>query len=150
MNPMHRAIDLSKMGLLYGRPFGAVVVRDSEIIGEGFDRVVPLRDPTAHAPILAMREACRRLKTPDLSGCELHSSCEPCPMCLCAMHWGGIGKAFYAVGRTNAAAAGFEIGEAYRQMGLPHAERRIETVQAMDPERIAAMVVLANWNNGDD
>ncbi len=145
MNPMHRAIDLSQIGLRYGGPFGAVVVRGTEIIGEGFNTVVSQRDPTAHAEIVAIRSACRFLKTHNLTGCELYTSCEPCPMCWGAIHWARISKVYYAANRDDAANAGFDDTAFYRQLTLPIPERSIEFVQALEPERIAARTVLDAW-----
>lgn len=145
MNPMHRAIDLSQMGLRYGGPFGAVVTRGTEIIGEGFNLVVLHQDPTAHAEIVAIRDACRFLKSHSLAGCELYISCEPCLMCWGAIHWARIGRVYYAANRDDAANAGFDDNVLYRQLTLPIPERSIEFVQALEPERIAARTVLDAW-----
>jgi len=145
MNPMHRAIDLSQTGLLHGGPFGAVVTRNGEIIGEGFNLVVPHRDPTAHAGIVAIRNACRVLRTHNLTGCELHTSCEPCPMCWGAIYWARISKVYYAANRDDAANAGFDDSAFYRQLTLSLPERNIEFVQALEPERVAARAILDAW-----
>lgn len=145
MNPMHRAIELSKIGLQYGGPFGAVVTQGSVIIGEGFNTVVPKRDPTAHAEINAIREACRHLKTHDLTGCELYTSCEPCPMCFGAIHWARITKVYFAANRDDAAQAGFDDSEFYRQVALDPEERTIVFTQALESERIAARTILETW-----
>lgn len=145
MNPMHRAIELSKIGLQYGGPFGAVVVQGDTIIGEGFNTVVPKCDPTAHAEINAIREACRYLKTHNLTGCELHTSCEPCPMCFGAIHWARIAKVYFAANRDDAAQAGFDDSEFYRQVALNPEERTIVFTQTLEPERIAARTILETW-----
>jgi len=145
MNPVHKAIDLSKTGMAYGGPFGAVVVQGDEIIGEGFNLVVHKHDPTAHAEIVAIRQACRFLKSHTLKGCELYTSCEPCPMCLGAIFWAGISKVYYAATREDAAQAGFSDIEIARQLCLPSEARNIEFVQALEPERIAARTVLDAW-----
>lgn len=91
-----------------GGPFGAVVVREGEIVGRGRNRVLALSDPTAHAEVLAIRDACRRLGTHDLSGCTVYTSCEPCPMCLGALLWARVDRIVYAVGREGATRAGFD------------------------------------------
>lgn len=145
MNPMRRAIDLSRVGLRDGGPFGAVVTRGGKIIGEGFNTVVAKRDPTAHAEINAIRNACNFLKSHDLTGCELYASCEPCPMCLGAIHWARIGKVYYAANRDDAAFAGFDDSEFYRQQLLPLQERAIKFIRALESERIAARAVLEAW-----
>jgi len=147
MNPMHKAIDLSKIGIAYGGPFGAVVVRGDEIIGEGFNLVVAKHDPTAHAEIVAIRQACRFLKSHVLNGCELYTSCEPCPMCLSAIYWARISKVYYAATRNDADQAGFSDVEIARQLCLPLETRSIEFVQALEPERVAARMVLDAWKN---
>ena len=145
MNPMQRAIDLSQIGLQSGGPFGAVITRGGEIIGEGFNTVVESGDPTAHAEINAIRDACLFLKTHDLTGCELYTSCEPCPMCLGALNWARIGKVYYAANRDDAAFAGFDDSEFYRQQVLPLHERAVEFIQALEPERSAARTILEAW-----
>jgi tRNA(Arg) A34 adenosine deaminase TadA len=145
MNPMHRAIDLSQMGLRHGGPFGAVVTRGTEIIGEGFNLVVLHKDPTAHAEIIAIRDACRFLKTYNLTGCVLHTSCEPCLMCWGAIHWARINRVCYAANRDDATNAGFDDNEFHRQLALPIPERSIEFVQALESERVAARAILDAW-----
>lgn len=150
MNPLHKAIDLSRSGLTYGGPFGAVVVQGDEIVGEGFNLVVPRYDPTAHAEIVAIRQAGRYLKTHNLESCELYSSCEPCPMCLAAIIWAGIRKVYYAATRADAASAGFIDAEVARQLCLPLEARQIELVQALEPERVAAQTVLDAWKTLPD
>ena len=124
---MHRAIELARLGMNSGAggPFGAVVVKDGEIIGEGYNRVVGTNDPTAHGEIVAIREACARLGHFSLAGCEIHTTGEPCPMCLGAIHWARIGRIYYGFSITDAAAIGFDDREFYRQFTLPPAEREV-------------------------
>ena len=107
MNETHmkQAVALSRKGmeLGHGGPFGAVIVRDGAIVGEGWNEVLSSNDPTAHAEVVAIRNACRERGTYDLSGCEIYSSCEPCPMCLSAIYWSRIGKVYFSIGRHDAA-----------------------------------------------
>jgi len=128
-------------------PFGAVVARDSEVLGRGFNNVVKSRDPTAHAEIAAIRQACSQLGTHDLSGCTLYASCEPCPMCLGAAYWAGIDCIFYAATRDDAASAGFDDEFLYREVALPPSERSRTFVQALKDEGRA---VLDAWNRNPD
>lgn len=149
-DPIFRAIDLAQIGFEYGGPFGAVVTRERQIIGEGFNVVVAHRDPTAHAEVMAIRAACRALKTHDLTGCELHTSCEPCPMCLGAIYWARIGKVYYAATRDDAAAAGFDDDDIYIELARPVDERRIQFIQALEATRVAARAVLEAWKTKPD
>lgn len=124
---MRRAIELARLGMNSGAggPFGAVVVKDGEIIGEGHNRVLGTNDPTAHGEIVAIRDACARLGHFSLQGCEIHTTGEPCPMCLGAIHWARIGRIYYGFSITDAAAIGFDDREFYRQFTLPLAEREV-------------------------
>jgi len=149
-DPIFKAIDLSQIGFEYGGPFGAVITRDGTVIGEGFNVVVAHRDPTAHAEIMAIRAACRTLKTHDLSGCELYTSCEPCPMCLGAIYWARIKKVYYAATREDAAAAGFDDDNLYIELARPIDERRIQFVQALEATRVAARAILEAWKMKPD
>ncbi len=117
-----------------GGPFGALVVRDSRIVGSGQNRVVPEHDPTAHAEIRAIRDAARVLETHDLSGCELYSSCEPCPMCLGAVHWARIELVHFGCNRSDAAAAGFSDAWIYDELALPAESRRVVLHQSLQDE----------------
>src|SRR5690348_1722263 len=112
MNPvfMQEAIRLSEQGMRAGAggPFGAVIVKDGEIIGRGCHQVLSGKDPTAHAEVVAIRQACQKLGNFDLAGCEIYCSCEPCPMCLAAIMWARLDRVYYAAGREDAAAAGFD------------------------------------------
>ncbi len=121
------AIDLAqeKMRAGEGGPFGAVVVRRGEVIGRGWNRVTSANDPTAHAEIVAIRDACAKLGDFSLAGCELYASCEPCPMCLAAIYWARLDHVYYAATREDAAAAGFDDAMIYREIPLSPAERSL-------------------------
>ena len=124
---MRRAIELARQGMNQGAggPFGAVVVRDGAIVGEGWNRVISTHDPTAHGEVTAIRDACARLGTFSLEGCEIHTTGEPCPMCLGAIQWARIKKIYYGFRIGDAAAIGFDDTEFFRQMVLPPDERLI-------------------------
>jgi tRNA(Arg) A34 adenosine deaminase TadA len=126
-NFMREAIRLSLDGVRTGRggPFGCVVVRDGKVVGRGSNQVTSTCDPTAHAEIVAIREACRALGTFQLKDCALFASCEPCPMCLSAIYWAHIPTVYYGNTRQNAAAVGFDDDFIYRQIPLPASERRV-------------------------
>jgi tRNA(Arg) A34 adenosine deaminase TadA len=106
-------------------PFGAVVSRGGAVVGEGWNRVVELGDPTAHAEVVAIRAAAERLGTHELSDCVLYASCEPCPMCLAAAYWAHIPRVVYAASKEDAARAGFDDADLYREVGLAWEGRRI-------------------------
>ncbi len=135
---MHRAIELGRQGMNAGAggPFGAVVVRDGEIVGEGWNRVVGTNDPTAHGEVTAIRDACERLGTFSLVGCEIHTTGQPCPMCLGAIHWARIGRIYYGFRIEDAAAIGFDDTEFYRQMSLPAEERLIPSEELCRTEAL--------------
>jgi guanine deaminase len=124
---MHRAIELARQGMIQGAggPFAAVIVRDGAIVGEGWNRVVGTNDPTAHGEITAIRDACTNLGTFSLEGCEIHTTGQPCPMCLGAIHWARIGRIHYGFRIEDAAEIGFDDTEFFRQMALPVEERLI-------------------------
>lgn len=124
---MRRAIELARQGMNQGAggPFGAVVVRDGLIVGEGWNRVIGTNDPTAHGEVTAIRDACARLGTFSLAGCEIHTTGQPCPMCLGAIHWARIERIYYGFRIEDAAAIGFDDTEFFRQMVLPPEERMI-------------------------
>src|SRR5277367_4411669 len=130
---MRRAIglSLSKMRGNHGGPFGAVVVRKGRIVGKGWNQVTSSNDPTAHAEVSAIRDACRKLKTFQLDDCELYTSCEPCPMCLSAMYWARVKKVYYANTRKDAAAIEFDDDFIYREVPLPIAKRSLPMKQLM-------------------
>jgi guanine deaminase len=125
-----------------GGPFGAVIVRDGQIIGRGCNCVDATNDPTAHAEVTAIRDACTRLKTFFLAGCEIYTSCEPCPMCLAAIYWSRLDRIHYAATRTDADAAGFDDDKLYREFSLPIASRSIPMEQSLRQE---ACVAFHNW-----
>ena len=123
---MRRAIALASESVnLGGGPFGAVIVKDGVIVAEGSNSVTILNDPTAHAEVSAIREACRRLGTFHLSGCTIYTSCEPCPMCLGAIYWAGIKQIFYGNTRRDAAAINFADDFIYEELERPLDRRRL-------------------------
>src|SRR5258706_15243445 len=126
-------ISVEQMRAGQGGPFGAVVVKDGRIIARGWNRVTTSHDPTAHAEVTAIREACRALGDFRLTECELYSSCEPCPMCLGAIYWARIQRLYFAAGRQDAAEAGFDDEFIYREGPLAPAERRLPTRQLLRP-----------------
>lgn len=121
-----------------GGPFGALVVRDGEVLGRGQNRVVRDGDPTAHAEVVALREAAARLGTHDLAGCEVYASCEPCPMCLAAAWWARVERIHYACTHVDAAAAGFDDALLYEELAKPPSARRLVMRQALRDEGLAA------------
>ncbi len=130
-----------------GGPFGAVVVKDGEIIGRGSNKVTACNDPTAHAEIIAIREACSYLKNFQLTGCIIYSSCEPCPMCLGAIYWARPDRLFYACSKDDAAAAGFDDAFIYREIDLNHQHRSIPFDSILRDE---ALVLFNDWANKSD
>ncbi|MEO7100343.1 MAG: nucleoside deaminase [Luteolibacter sp.] len=124
---MRRAIELAREGMSQGAggPFGAVVVREGVIVGEGWNRVIGTSDPTAHGEVMAIRDACAKLGTFSLAGCEIHTTGQPCPMCLGAIHWARIERIYYGFRIEDAAAIGFDDTEFFRQMNLPAEQRMI-------------------------
>jgi len=146
---MAEAIRLSigKMKDGEGGPFGAVVVRDGKIISRGWNRVTSTNDPTAHAEIVAIREACSELDTFWLGDCELYVNCEPCPMCLAAIYWAGIRKIYYGAVRQDAADVGFGDGYIAGEMRKPLEERNLQAEQGM---REAALEAFDIWDKMED
>ncbi len=146
---MARAAALAVEGMRAGEggPFGAVVVRDGRIVGEGANRVVSSRDPTAHAEIVAIRAAARALGSFSLAGCELYTTCEPCPMCLGAIHWARIARAWYANDREDAARIGFDDALLYREVALPPGERSLPLLRLRSP---AAEAAFREWRDKPD
>ncbi len=126
------AVESASSGL--GGPFGAVVVRAGEVVASGANRVVSTSDPTAHAEVVAIRRACRHLGTFQLTGCELYSSCEPCPMCLGAAYWARLDRIWFAATREDAAQSGFDDSLIYTEISLPLSARRIPTGNMMRTE----------------
>ena len=129
-----------------GGPFGAVIVRDNRVIATGTNRVTANNDPTAHAEVCAMRAACRELQTFDLSGCDIYTSCEPCPMCLGAIYWAHIDHIYYGCNKHDAAAAGFDDSFIYMEISLPK-EQRSKAIEEMLSEE--AMSTFDAWRNND-
>ncbi len=137
---MRRAIALAEQNVAGsgGGPFGAVVVHNGRIIGEGTNQVTSANDPTAHAEVVAIRAACAELGTYSLAGSEIFASCEPCPMCLSAIYWARIGRIFYGNTKLDAAAIGFDDDHIYREIALPVGGRSIPTERLLGDEAIAA------------
>jgi tRNA(Arg) A34 adenosine deaminase TadA len=149
-NPfMARAIQLSIENVYSGRggPFGAVVVRNGVIIGEAANQVTSTNDPTAHAEVLAIREACRKLDAFDLVGCEIYTSCEPCPMCLGAIYWARLARVYFGNADADASKIGFDDSLIYSEITLPHSQRTIPMVQMMREEALAAFRAWENKPN---
>lgn len=146
---MAEAIRLSieKMEAGEGGPFGAVVVRNGKIISRGWNRVTSTNDPTAHAEIVAIREACKELGTFWLGDCEIYVNCEPCPMCLAAVYWAGIGKLYYGALRQDAAAVGFGDGYIAEELDKPAAERNLRIEQGMREEALEAFTIWDKMEN---
>ena len=141
---MKRAIDLSERGMAEGgRPFGAVIVKGDEIIAEGTNRVSLDNDPTAHAEVEAIRMACGRLNTFNLAGCEIYTSCEPCPMCLGAIYWSRMRRVYYSNTRKDAATIRFRDEDIYDEMARPLSERRIVSLVRIPSDR--AHAVFERW-----
>jgi len=137
---MREAIELSKHSLTqkHGGPFGAVIIRDGKIVARGWNRVIGTHDPTAHAEVVAIRAACRKLKRFHLQDCIIYSSCEPCPMCLSAIYWARLSRVFYAGTRQDAAHIGFQDRTLYRELRLPAAKRQIpfQTLLRADAQKV--------------
>lgn len=140
-------LSIEKMDANEGGPFGAVVVRNGEIVGRGWNRVTSTNDPTAHAEVVAIRDACSHLKTFSLAGCEIYSSCEPCPLCLAAIYWSRLDRIHYAATCDDAAAAGFDDRNFYRELTKPAGDRSIPMEQALRDE---ALVALQAWVKKED
>lgn len=138
---LREAIRLSMEKMLAGEggPFGAVIVREGRVIGTGWNRVLSSNDPTAHAEIAAIRDACSRLGTFSLTGSTIYVNCEPCPMCLGAIYWARLDALYYAATRDDAAAVGFDDELIYRELALPPDRRRLTMVQSLRDEALPAM-----------
>jgi tRNA(Arg) A34 adenosine deaminase TadA len=142
---MRRAIELSLNNVQSGKggPFGAVVVRDGAIIGEGVNQVLATNDPSAHAEVIAIREACRKLNIFQLSGCEIYSSCEPCPMCMGLIYWARPAAVYYANTAADAASVGFDDAFIYSELKLSPSHRAIPMQQMMREEALLAFNLWA-------
>ena len=145
---MSRAIELSiesvKSG---GGPFGSVIIKNNEIISEGMNRVTKNNDPTAHGEIVAIRNACKNLNDFSLKGCELYTSCEPCPMCLSAIYWSRINKIYYANTRDDAKKIDFDDSLIYSELTKKIKERKIPTTQLMRDEALQGFKLWKNTEN---
>jgi len=141
---MLRAVELSRQHMQQGLggPFGAVVVRGGKVIGEGWNRVTSTNDPTAHAEVTAIREACAHLGTFALGDCEIYTSCEPCPMCLGAIYWARLSRVYFANSRLEAAAIGFDDAHIYQEIAKDIALRQIPMERL---EMDEAQKVFAEW-----
>jgi len=141
---MRRAIALSaeKMRAGLGGPFGAIIARDGEVIAEGHNQVTSGNDPTAHAEVVAIRAACRQLGSFSLQGCEMYSSCEPCPMCLGAIYWARLDRVYYANTRGDAAAIGFDDDHIYREFDKPIDGRTVPFIRLGSEE---ARQIFQEW-----
>ena len=145
---MLKAIELSiKSAETIGGPFGCVIVKDNKIISEGSNKVTSTNDPTAHGEIVAIREACLKLNTFNLSGCELYSTCEPCPMCLSAIYWSHIDKIFYANTRDDAKNIDFDDSFIYSEINKKIGDRKIQMTQMLRDEALKAFKI---WNTKVD
>ena len=130
-----------------GGPFGAIIVKNGEIVGRGNNKVTSTNDPTAHAEMVAIRDACKNLNTFQLDDCVIYSSCEPCPMCLGAIYWARPKKLVFASSKEDASAAGFDDSLIYREIPLPIEKRMIETQQLLREE---GQFVFDKWVASDD
>ena len=146
---MLEAISLSAYGVIHneGGPFGCVIVKNNTIIGRGSNQVISLNDPTAHAEIVAIRNACRHLGTFRLDGCHIFTSCEPCPMCLGAIYWARPEKVFYACTRADATEIGFDDEFIYEEIMSDLPQRKIPMEQILRPK---ALKILSEWSAKSD
>lgn len=145
---MKRAIELAVDNVRNGGgPFGAVIVKDGRIVAEGVNRVTSQHDPTAHAEVQAIREACRKMETFDLTGCEIYSSCEPCPMCLGAIYWAHLSHLYFAGTKIDAARAGFDDAFIYEELPLDIQHRQLPTETMMHNE---ALQPFDEWMKSSD
>ena len=145
---MRKAIALSVENVANGGgPFGAVIARDGEIVATGVNRVTSNCDPTAHAEVSAIRAACKKLNTFDLSGCEIFTSCEPCPMCLGAIYWAHLDRMYYGNNKHDAANIGFDDAFIYEELDLKIENRKLKSEVLLPEEAIRA---FQDWDNKTD
>ena len=146
---MREAIRLSLVNIRErgGGTFGAVIIRAGSIIARGWNQVAATNDPTAHAEMVAIRKACKKLKTFKLEGCEIYTSCEPCPMCLAAIYWAHIDRVYYANTQSDAARIQFNDHLIYRELARPLARRQLPMEPLLRPE---ALKVFTEWKNQAD
>lgn len=154
-NPEHNAkfmaeaarISREKMNAGFGGPFGAVVVRDGEVIGVGHNKVTSDNDPTAHAEVVAIRDACKNIGDFNLSGAVIYTSCEPCPMCLASIYWARLDKVYYANTRWDAAKIGFDDAEIYDEVAKDTKDRKIPMIHLADD---VATLAFDEWDKKED
>lgn len=146
---MEKAISLALENVREGRggPFGALVVKDGRMVGSGTNLVTATNDPTAHAELVAIREACRALGSFQLTGCEIYTTCEPCPMCMGAIYWARPARLYYAGTRGDAARIGFDDAYIYEQLRLPAGKRAIPMAQVLREKALAA---FEEWERKQD
>src|SRR4029079_8575404 len=143
---LEKAIELSRKGMQGGAggPFGCIVVKDGKVIGEGYNKVTSSNDPTAHAEVVAIREACKTLNDFQLSGCDIYTSCEPCPMCLGAIYWARPDRVIYANTKEDAAAIEFDDDFIYQEINATMDDRKIPFIHAPHAD---ALAVFKEWKN---
>lgn len=145
---MRKAIALSVENVANGGgPFGAVIVKDGEVVATGVNRVTKQHDPTAHAEIVAIRAAAAKFANFDLSGCEIYSSCEPCPMCLGAIYWAHLDSLYYGNTKADAKGIGFDDSFIYEEIALSPQNRKVKTAQLLADE---AIIAFQKWTDKDD
>jgi len=146
---MRRAINLAQQGIDAGAggPFGAVVVKDGEVVGEGCNQVTSTNDPTAHAEVVAIRRACEKLDSFQLDDCILYTSCEPCPMCIGAIYWARPAQVFYAATREDAAQVGFDDEFIYKEIEKNFEHRQMKFINLLRDE---GLTVFEHWTNKTD
>ena len=146
---MREAIELAQEKMLegHGGPFGAIIVRDSEIIGRGWNQVTSANDPTAHAEVMAIRDACSRIQEFSLASGTIYCSCEPCPMCLGAIYWSRLDSIYFAGSSADAAEAGFDDRHIYEELNLPQQSRSLPMQQLLQTD---ALDVFSQWKRKED
>jgi tRNA(Arg) A34 adenosine deaminase TadA len=146
---MQMAVDLSRDGMKSGKggPFGCVVVKNGRVVGQGSNEVLLTNDPTAHAEVVAIRDACKNLGTFQLDGCEIFASCEPCPMCMGAIYWARPDRVYFANTKTDAAEIGFDDKFIYEEIELPLSDRKIPFEQLAVAEAKKVFIEWKNMNN---
>jgi guanine deaminase len=146
---MLEAVELTRKGLsgLEGGPFGCVIVRGDEVVGRGWNKVTSTNDPTAHAEVVAIREACETLGSHQLTGCEVYTSCEPCPMCMGALYWARPDRIYYGNTREDAAGIGFDDSMIYKELNREISDRRIRMISLGNRE---AYEVFREWQASDE
>jgi len=146
---MQMAVDLSRKGMENGDggPFGAIVVKGEDVVGRGWNQVLLLNDPTAHAEVVAIRDACKQLGTFQLHDCEIFTSCEPCPMCLGAIYWARPQRVYFANTKDDAAAIDFDDSFIYKEIAVPHSDKKIPFISFPDAD---ALQVFREWKEKGD